>query len=179
MSVPLLKGGVTRTVSVQDDSNVQDLVKIGKSIFFPNGESLFGNIAEMRNSVGNFTCQEIAKNWTLSKYIAENALTRVRLYLITKSDKKQCESLESDHELPPAFEVDRMVNQVDTRGGDAGVDISRSKLIGTSSDGANIRRQQENEYEESLATHQSQEQERLKQEETLRKQLYLQEARKA
>lgn len=64
MSVPLLKGGVTRTVSVQDDSNVQDLVKIGKSIFFPNGESLFGNIPEMRNSVGNFTCQEIAKNWT-------------------------------------------------------------------------------------------------------------------
>ena len=45
----------------------------------------------------------ITKNWTLSKYIAENALTRVRLYLMTKSDKKQCESLESDHELPPVL----------------------------------------------------------------------------
>ena len=88
MSVPLLKGGGTRTVRVEDDSNVQDLVKIGKSIFFPNGESLFGNIAEMRASVGNFKCQEIVKNWTLSKYIAENALTRVKLYLMTKSDKK-------------------------------------------------------------------------------------------
>ena len=179
MSVPLLKGGGTRTVSVEDDSNVQDLVKIGKSIFFPNGENLFGNIAEMRNSVQNFKCQEIAKNWTLSKYIAENALTRVRLNLMTKSDKKQCENLESDHELPLVFEVDRMVNQFDTRGGDAGVDISQSKLIGTSSDRENIRGQQENEYEESLAIDQSQEQERLKQEETLRKQLYLQEARKA
>ena len=115
----------------------------------------------------------------LSKYIAENALTRVRLNLLTKSDKKQCESLESDHELPLVFEVDRMVNQLDTRGGDAGVDISQSKLIGTSSDRENIRGQQENEYEESLAIDQSQEQERLKQEETLRKQLYLQEARKA
>lgn len=51
VSVPLLKGGGTRTISVEDDSNVQDLVKIGKSIFFPNGENLFGNIAEMRNSV--------------------------------------------------------------------------------------------------------------------------------
>lgn len=57
--------------------------------------------------------------------------------------------------------------------GDAGVDISQSKLIGTSSDRENIRGQQENEYEESLAIDQSQEQERLKQEETLRKQLYL------
>jgi len=160
VSVPLLKGGGTRTVSVEDDSNGQDLVKIWKSIFFPNGESLFGNIAEMRASVGNFKCQEIAKNWTLSKYIAENALTRVRLYLMTKSDKKQCESLESDHELPPVFEVDRMVNQVDTRGGDADVDISQSKLIGTSSDRENIRGQQENKYEESLAIDQSQEQER-------------------
>ena len=71
-----------------------------------------------------------------------------------------------------------MVNQVDTRGGDAGVDISQSKLIGTSSDCENITGQQENKYEESLAIDQSQEQERLKQEETLRKQRYLQEARK-
>ena len=173
MSVPLLKGGGTRTVSVEDDSNKQDSVKIGKSIFFPNG-----NIAETRASVANFNCQEIVKNWTLSKYIAENALTRVRLYLMTKSDKKQCQSLESDHELPPVFEVDRMVNQVDTRGGDPGVDISQSKLIGTSSHRENIRGQQENEYEESLSIDRSQEQERLKQEETLRKQLHLQEARK-
>ena len=130
----------------------------------------------MRASVGNFKCQEIVKNWTWSKYIAENALTRVRLYLMTKSDRKQCESLESDHELPPVFKVDRMVNQVDTRGGDAGVDISQSKLIGTSSDHKNIRGQRENEYEESFAIDQSQEQERLKQEKTLKKQLYQQEA---
>ena len=74
--------------------------------------------------------------------------------------------------------MDRMVNQVDTRGADAGVDISQSKLIGTSSDCENIRGQQENKYEESLAIDQSQEQERLKQEETLRKQRYLQETRK-
>ena len=155
------------------------MYKIGKSIFSPNGESLLGNIAEMRASVGNFKCQEIAKNWTLSKYIADNALTRVRLYLMTKSDKKQCESLESDHELPPVFKVGRMVNQVDTRGADASVDVSQSKLIGTSSDRENIRGQQENEYEESLAIDQSQEQERLKKEETVIRQLYLQEARKA
>ena len=121
------------------------------------------------------------KNLTLSKYIDDNALSRdrVRLYLMTKSDKKQCESLESDDDLPPVFEVDRMVNQVDTRGGDAGVDVSQSKLIGTSADRETIRGQQEKEYEESLAVDQSKEQERLKKEETLRKQLYLQEARKA
>lgn len=53
MSFPLLKGGGTRTVSVEDDSNVQDLVKIGKSIFFPNGESLFGNIAEISSVKNN------------------------------------------------------------------------------------------------------------------------------
>ena len=181
VSVRLLKGGGTRTVSVEVNSNVQDLVKIGQSIFFPNGESFFGNIAEMRFSVGNFKCQEIVKNLTLSKYIDDNALSRdrVRLYLMTKSDKKQCESLESDDDLPPVFEVDRMVNQVDTRGGDAGVDVSQSKLIGTSADRETIRGQQEKEYEESLAVDQSKEQERLKKEETLRKQLYLQEARKA
>ena len=181
MSVRLLKGGGTRTVSVEVNSNVQDLVKIGKSIFFPNGESFFGNIAEMRFSVGNFKCQEIVKNLTLSKYIDDNALSRdrVRLYLMTKSDKKQCESLESDDDLPPVFEVDRIVNQVDTRGSDAGVDVSQSKLIGTSADRETIRGQQEKEYEESLAVDQSKEQERLKKEETLRKQLYLQEARKA
>ena len=185
MSVRLLKGGGTRTVSVEVNSNVQDLVKIGQSIFFPNGESFFGNIAEMRFSVGNFKCQEIVKNLTLSKYIDDNALSRdrVRLNLMTKSDKKQCESLESDDDLrrklPPAFEVDMMVNQVDTRGGDTGVDVSQSKLIGTSADRETIRGQQEKEYEESLAVDQSKEQERLKNEETLRKQLYLQEARKA
>ena len=181
MSVRLLKGGGTRTVSVKVNSNVQDLVKIGQSISFPNGESFFGNIAEMRFSVGNFKCQEIVKNLTLSKYIDDNALSRdrVRLYLMTKSDKKQCESLESDGDLPPVFEVDRMVNQVDTRGGDAGVDVSQSKLIDTSADRETIRGQQEKEYEESLAVDQSKEQERLKKEETLRKQLYLQEARKA
>ena len=121
------------------------------------------------------------KNLTLSKYIDDNALSRdrVRLNLMTKSDKKQCESLESDDDLPPAFEVDRMVNQVDTRGGDTAVDVSQSKLIGTSADRETIRGQQEKEYEESLAVDQSKEQERLKNEETLRKQLYRQEARKA
>ena len=181
VSVRLLKGGGTRTVSVEVNSNVQDLVKIGKSIFFPNGDSFFGNIAEMRFSVGNFKCQEIVKNLTLSKYIDDNALSRdrVRLNLMTKSDKKQCESLESDGDLPPAFEVDRMVNQVDTKGGDTAVDVSQSKLIGTSADRETIRGQQEKEYEESLAVDQSKEQERLKNEETLRKQLYRQEARKA
>ena len=46
VSVRLLKGGGTRTVSVEVNSNVQDLVKIGKSIFFPNGDSFVGNIAE-------------------------------------------------------------------------------------------------------------------------------------
>ena len=153
---------------------------IGKSIFFPNGERIFGNIAEMRFSVGNFKCQEIVKNLTLSKYIDDNALSRdrVRLYLMTKSDKKRCESLESDDDFPPVFKVDRMVNKVDTRGGDAGVDVSQSKLIGTSADRETIRGQQGKEYEESLAVDQSKEQERLKNEETLRKQLYLQEARK-
>ena len=141
--------------------------------------------SQKRFSVGNFKCQEIVKNLTLSKYIDDNALSRdrVRLYLMTKSDKKQCESLESDddlrRELPPAFEVDIMVNQVDTRGGDTGVDVSQSKLIGTSADRETIRGQQEKEYEESLAVDQSKEQDRLKNEETLRKQLYLQEARKA
>ena len=131
MSVRLLKGGGTRTVSVEVNSNVQDLVKIGKSIFFPNGESFFGNIAEMRFSVGNFKCQEIVNNLTLSKYIDENALSRnrVRRYLMTKSDKKHCESLESDDDLSPVFKVDRMVDQVGTRGGDAGVDVSQRKLI--------------------------------------------------
>ena len=141
--------------------------------------------SQKRFSVGNFKCQEIVKNLTLSKYIDDNALSRdrVRLNLMTKSDKKQCESLESDDDLrrklPPAFEVDMMVNQVDTRGGDTGVDVSQSKLIGTSADRETIRGQQEKEYEESLAVDQSKEQERLKKEETLRKQLYLQEARKA
>ena len=47
VSVHLLKGGDTRTLSVKVNSNVQDLVKIGKSVFFPDGESFFGNIAEM------------------------------------------------------------------------------------------------------------------------------------
>ena len=77
------KCGGTRSISTKLNSNAQDLIRMGRAVFFPNDNSFFGNFTEMKASIGNFKCEEIMTKTTLAKYISANALTSVRLYLMT------------------------------------------------------------------------------------------------
>lgn len=139
--VRFAKGGGTTTVSVKLSSNVHDVIAKCKSLFFPDGESFFGRIEDMTSTLGNFKCEEISlANFTLAKYINANALTQIRLYLMTRCNEPEPESEESENELPAVFHEERERNN----------DDGQDSLIGTSAERKSIKAKQDREYEECL-----------------------------
>lgn len=52
--VPLSKGGGSRYATMLLSSNRMDVMKLCKSIFFPNGESYYGKEEDMLFAIGNF-----------------------------------------------------------------------------------------------------------------------------
>ena len=85
------KGGGTRVVDVPVSSNIDDIIRIGKELFFSDGKSFFGNIDEFHFGLSNFKCEELhkvgsrlSKEFTLEQYINKVKMKRVLLYITTK-----------------------------------------------------------------------------------------------
>lgn len=117
----------------------------------------------MKLSLGNFKCDEIKDdNFTLASYISQHKLSKVRLYLFSKSERDENErisSSDSEAELPPAFEI------VDDGSQSSGI------LIGSSKERSSLREQQDVEFRESLFMDQQMEIEREQERERMQEEI--------
>ena len=144
-----MKGGGTREISVPIQSSYVEVLRIMKEVYFPDGKSTFGDEDVMTFKVGNFKGEEVEEQFTLAKYITKYKLTKVRLYLLTRTIDDNDSEL-----LKPVF--------------GNGQDTVSDGLLGTSAERNSLREDQDNEYLDSLRK--DQEKEQAKQEELLRRQ---------
>ena len=77
-------GGGHREMALPCDIGYSEMISTIINLFFPNGESSRGQATEMDFHLGNFKCEAIDECFTLSNYIANNKLTRPRIYLMSK-----------------------------------------------------------------------------------------------
>ena len=107
ISVRLSKGGGSRDISVPINSTRPDISEQMKLVFFPEGKSVFGNASRMKMSLGDYKYEEITDgDFTLMNYVKLHKLSKVRLYLLTKSVddiENIFESSDSEEELRPCF----------------------------------------------------------------------------
>ena len=159
VAVCMAKGGGTRELSFPLQATSGEIMDAMKDVFFQDGMSLFGPTHEMTFKLGNFRCEEINEEFTLAQYIAQHKLTKVRLYILSKTSiSKKPEKVsanDSDSEdntdlLTPVFETKQQT----------------SDLLGCSEERESLKASQEKEYQASLAKDQAKE--RGKREELLR-----------
>lgn len=205
ISVRTKKGGGTRDVSISMTSKANEIIAIAQSIFFPDGESVFGNLDTMVSSLGNFTCQEIQKDeFTLANYISRNSLTNVRLYLMTKVDDECIKPTKQQHpsnSLPMtcspsvsfSAESSAMIDLTSTADvwnssathsfstdhSTTPMPTKSSKLIGTSVQRTQIKNQQEEEYQASLNADKEKEKQKMQEKADMRRIEKLRDARKS
>lgn len=106
--VPLSKGGGSRYATMLLSSNRTDVMKLCKSIFFPNGVSHYGKTEGMLFALGNFHNEQMGVTlevngkelpFNIGNYMEAFKLKDVRLYLLSK--KMTTSSDDSDDGLPP------------------------------------------------------------------------------
>ena len=158
--VPLSKGGGSRHATISLSSNRIDVMKLCKSIFFPNGESFYGKAEDMLFAIGNFHNDQMGVTlevngrevpFNIGNYMEAFKLKDVRLYLLSK--KVTSSSDESDDGLPP------MITSHDSTTSERACTVGTSTedrqddskgLIGTTEQRESLKREQDIEYELSL-----------------------------
>lgn len=154
------------------NAGIREIIKSAKELFFPDGMSFHGNAIDMTFALGRFDCTVIeTENFCIGKYISDNKLTRVRLYLMSKHDEESI----SD-ELPEAsFAIGESAikDHVNESTAYGGTHSNADPLVGTSAEKALLREQQ-NEEDEPKNMKESEETAKV---ETLRCQQSLQRAR--
>lgn len=158
--VPLSKGGGSRYATLLLSSNRVDVMKLCKSIFFPNGESYYGKEEDMVFAIGNFHNEQMGVTlevngrevpFNIGNYMEAFKLKDVRMYLLSK--KMTSSSDESDDGLPPMITSrDSTSSERACRAGTSTEDKQdESKgLIGTTEQRESLKREQDIEYELSL-----------------------------
>ena len=163
------------------DANAKDIIKKVKELFFPRGKSFHGDALDMTFELGRFNCNTIRDTqFSLGKYIEENKLTRVRLYLLSKCDKES-----RGEELPIApFSM----GEAATNGPDHNVNMCTTSgiasntsdgIVGTSHERDLLKQQQEEELNMSLLNDQRKYRIKAEEQEALNRQRHLQMARKS
>lgn len=171
------KGGGSREISMSLTANDKDVINKAKELFFPSGKSFHGEAIDMTFSLGRFDCTAIQdEKFSLGKYIEENKLTRVRLYLMSKHDEESdCDGLDV-----AAFDTDTTVpTELDATPSSSAssCDNAIDGLIGTSTERAKLKEQQNDELQRSLMEDQAKDQQKAAAIEVLKKQQRLQNAR--
>ena len=149
VSVRLNKGGGSREVDVPLNADVPQMIDIAKDIFFPDGKTTFGPLADMELGLANFKCEnipefnDVLESFTLQQYINAFKATRIRLYVQTKrasihSSANIYDNQDDSFLLRSAFSVQQS-------------EESSVSLIGSPSDREDLRKKQEEEYMQSLA----------------------------
>ena len=143
--VPLAKGGGSRMVDLPLSSNRLGIMKVSKELFFPNGESFFGNMEDMGFDLANFKDEAIHSSirsskgtlpFTLQNYIHTYKAKTVRIYLRSQKSSTSDNSCVDDNsasDLPPMLHA-----------------TQNSSLIGSTDDRRAIVAEQNKAYEASL-----------------------------
>ena len=88
--VPLVKGGGSRELELPLSTNKWDLMKTCKTLFFPDGKSIFGKEEEMAFDLANFKNEKVGVTvnvegkelpFTIENYIDAHKVKNVRIYL--------------------------------------------------------------------------------------------------
>ena len=94
VAVRQTKGGETREINFTLDATADEIIEMGKTLFFPEGFCCFGDVEEMEFSLANYK-QEIIHSvivdnkvvpFTLQRYMYSTKLPKVRLYLASKAE---------------------------------------------------------------------------------------------
>ena len=152
--VPLSEGGGSRYATLLLSSNRVDVMKLCKSLFFPNGESFYGK-EDMVFAIVNFHNEQMGVTlemngrevpFNIGNYMEAFKLKDVRMYLLSK--KMTSSSDESVDGLPPMITCSERARRAGTSTEDK-QDESKG-LIGTTEQRESLKREQEIEYELSL-----------------------------
>ena len=128
--VPLVKGGGSRVVEMPLTSCKTDIYQTCKNLFFPEGNSIFGNEDDMLFSLTNFKGEKVEESikvgreyipFNLCNYMEAHKIRTVRLYL---QSRKIDGSDDDDDLLSSAFDHD--LNQ---EGSLIGPHIVRQSLV--------------------------------------------------
>lgn len=137
--VPLAKGGGSRQVDLPLSTSKWDLLKTCKSLFFPNGKTLFEKEEEMAFDLANFEGGKIEvvvniggkeRLFNINNYIEAHKVKNVRIYL--RSQKVLDYSSEDDNLL------------------DMHTSSSSSSLIGSTEERAALKLEQDEAFNASL-----------------------------
>ena len=109
VAVRQTKGGGTRDVNFTLDTTADEIIEMGKMLFYPEGFCCFGNVEDMEFSLANYK-QEIIHSvivdnkvvpFTLQRYMYSTKLPKVRLYLASKAKISAHEEKEPLQAQPP------------------------------------------------------------------------------
>ena len=142
--VPLIKGGGSRVVEMAVSSTRMDIFNTCKDLFFPGGNSIFGNEDNMIFSLTNFKGEKVGdsirvgredKPFNLCNYMEVHKIKTIRLYLQSrKIDDSDDDSYDgASHDLPSEFDLNQ-----------------DSLLIGSTMEMQNLVNEQDKEFQESL-----------------------------
>lgn len=77
-------GGGTRHLTIKKSTSVEELMKIGKELFFPKGISSKGPAENYTFEIRDFSQTEIPVNLTVNELYEQSKLRMLRLYVYTK-----------------------------------------------------------------------------------------------
>ena len=156
VSVRTAKGGGTREVDIKLSAGKNDIIGIAKAMFFSDNKSTFGPEQCMTFGLANFQHEDISRikvcavylAFTLQRYIEKCKMSRVRLYLTSKSNTFDMSPLkQEDQKTAPSSQPEtKTCYQTKSKA------EKRRKLIS----------EQDAAYEESLATDQAKRQKLMK-----------------
>ena len=158
VSVRLSNGGGVREKEFNSNDSIGEVLSGAKTLFFPNNKSCHGCVEEMNLNVGNYKGDVIENtDATLSQYVAENSLSKTRLYLLSRkisfldyfNSEPTQDSSDDDFDSFPTFSSTREKVKTPQRAGFES-NSSHSQLMGTSEERETLRAQTENVYNESL-----------------------------
>ena len=111
--VPLVKGGGSRVVEMALTNCKMDIYQTCKKLFFPEGNSIYGNEDDMLFSLTNFKGEEVEESikvgkeyipFNLCNYMEAHKVRTIRLYL---QSRKIDSSDDDDDDLPSVFDLDQ------------------------------------------------------------------------
>lgn len=161
ITVVATKGGLMRDIEVPNNAGKNYLIDQGKKLFFENNKSYHGNVEDNEFSLINYKGEDIGSEFTVQKYIAQHKLSKLRIYLSTKTtsdhgtkeDKGKIWRQNLNHSKADGASTSQLKHD-DTyqpiSDSDDEFPDDTSVLIGTSRTRAALKDEQNDEYQKSL-----------------------------
>lgn len=92
-------GGGTRRVSMDKSSKSEEILDVGKKLFFPNGVSTKGPLGAFEIELLDYKCHKFDSNLTIKEMYDLSALTTLRFYVATTRISDESDDNDS-HYIP-------------------------------------------------------------------------------